>query len=170
MPRLPSSVRRRTREFFVPDVGFRLSAQRFPRYVTTGILIITLLVLTGSLPGFRNDARATSLSPGFVLETVISGLDNPTAVAFSPDGRTFIVERDGLVKVFSGPDTTVSTYIDLRAAANETKRAPHSEIQLASRSIRSFPQFPSCSSHSRACSPQAANLVPNAPSMARFCK
>ncbi|MGH2635976.1 MAG: PQQ-dependent sugar dehydrogenase, partial [Actinomycetota bacterium] len=53
--------------------------------------------------------------PGFQEEAVFSGLVNPTVVRFSPDGRIFVAEKSGLVKVFDNQaDTTPSTYADLR--------------------------------------------------------
>ena len=47
---------------------------------------------------------------------MFSGLTIPTAVRFSPDGRVFVAEKSGLVKVFSGlsdttPDVCASTCV-----------------------------------------------------------
>jgi glucose/arabinose dehydrogenase len=36
---------------------------------------------------------------GFVADTVAAGLDTPTAFAFAPDGRVFIAEKPGIVRV-----------------------------------------------------------------------
>ena len=55
------------------------------------------------------------LRPGFSESTVFSGLSNPTAVRFSPDGRVFVAERHGVVKVFDSlTDTTPTVFADLR--------------------------------------------------------
>jgi PKD repeat protein/glucose/arabinose dehydrogenase len=60
-------------------------------------------------------ASATTLPSGFQETTVISGLTNPTAVRFSPDGRVFVAEKRGIVKVFDSiTDTTPEIYADLR--------------------------------------------------------
>ncbi len=60
-------------------------------------------------------ARTTVLPPGFSDTTVISGLTFPTAVRFAPDGRIFVAEKQGTIKVFDNlADTTPSTYADLR--------------------------------------------------------
>src|SRR6185436_11383639 len=45
-------------------------------------------------------AHAGSLPPGFQEDVVLSGLDLPTAVRFSPDGRVFVAEKGGMIKVF----------------------------------------------------------------------
>jgi glucose/arabinose dehydrogenase len=53
--------------------------------------------------------------PGFQETTAFSGLSSPTAVRFSPDGRVFVSEKSGLIKVFDGlGDTTPTTFADLR--------------------------------------------------------
>ena len=55
------------------------------------------------------------LRPGFSESTVFSGLNAPTAVRFSPDGRVFVAEKAGLVKVFDSlTDTTPTVFADLR--------------------------------------------------------
>ena len=55
------------------------------------------------------------MPPGFSDTTVVSGLTFPTAVRFAPDGRIFVAEKQGLIKVFDNlADTTPSTYADLR--------------------------------------------------------
>ena len=54
---------------------------------------------------------------GFSLETVASGLEQPTAFAHAPDGRIFVAEKPGRVRIVSG-GTVVATFIDLRAQTN----------------------------------------------------
>jgi len=41
----------------------------------------------------------TNSTPSFVNDRVVIGLDEPTNVAFAPDGRIFVTERDGTVWV-----------------------------------------------------------------------
>jgi glucose/arabinose dehydrogenase len=60
-------------------------------------------------------AGAATLPPGFSESVAFSGLTNPTVIRFAPDGRVFIAEKSGLVKVFSSlQDTTPTTFADLR--------------------------------------------------------
>ncbi|MEU4193578.1 PQQ-dependent sugar dehydrogenase [Kribbella sp. NPDC026611] len=62
-----------------------------------------------------DSARAAVTPPGFSEQVVFSGLTNPTNVAFSPDGRVFVAEKSGLIKVFDSlDDPTPSVYADLR--------------------------------------------------------
>ena len=66
-----------------------------------------------SSPHFR---PAPAPSPGF-SETALpfTGLASPTALAFSPDGRVFVAEKSGLIKVYDGlGDTTPTVFADLR--------------------------------------------------------
>jgi glucose/arabinose dehydrogenase len=64
---------------------------------------------------FGVDNSHTVLPPGFQTSTVFNGLTQPTAVKFSPDGRVFIAEKSGLIKVFdSFADTTAKVFADLR--------------------------------------------------------
>jgi glucose/arabinose dehydrogenase len=50
---------------------------------------------------------------------VLSGLTQPTNVEFSPDGRVFVAEKSGLIKVFpSLTATTPTVFADLRGVVN----------------------------------------------------
>jgi glucose/arabinose dehydrogenase len=54
---------------------------------------------------------------GFREYTVFQGLTKPTAVEFSPDGRIYVAEKRGIVKVFdNAADTTATVVADLRTA------------------------------------------------------
>ncbi len=58
----------------------------------------------------RGDAAARL--PG---DDRLPGLTNPTVVRFSPDGRVFVAEKSGLIKVFDNlTDTTPTVFADLR--------------------------------------------------------
>ncbi|HEX7278699.1 MAG TPA: LamG-like jellyroll fold domain-containing protein [Solirubrobacterales bacterium] len=61
-------------------------------------------------------APAQPLQPGFTESVVLSGMIEPTDVAFAPDGRVFVAEKSGLIKVFAGLNTTTTPTIaaDLR--------------------------------------------------------
>ena len=54
---------------------------------------------------------AVALPPGFTERTVVfSGLDHPTAVRFAADGRVFVAEKSGLIKVFDSLADTTPTH------------------------------------------------------------
>ena len=59
---------------------------------------------------------ATEVLPaGFQDSVVFSGLTQPTAVRFASDGRIFVAEKSGLIKVFSSLTATTPTiFADLR--------------------------------------------------------
>ncbi len=60
-------------------------------------------------------AQAGTLPSSDFQETIaFSGLSNPTVVSFAPDGRIFVAEKSGVIKVFDGlGDTTATTVADL---------------------------------------------------------
>ena len=81
------------------------------------IALSTALVL-GSLAAMMAatapPAHAATLPAGFQESVVFSGLTNPTAVRFAPDGRVFVAEKRGVIKVFDSlSDTTPTTFADL---------------------------------------------------------
>jgi glucose/arabinose dehydrogenase len=55
------------------------------------------------------------LQPGFTETVAFSGLTAPTTFRFAADGRVFVAEKSGLIKVFDGlGDTSASVFADLR--------------------------------------------------------
>jgi glucose/arabinose dehydrogenase len=84
----------------------------------TKIMLAVLLAvpLAAVLALSADGAQAAALPAGFQQKTVFSGLVQPTNVEFSPDGRVFVAEKSGLIKVFDSlTDPTPSVYADLRA-------------------------------------------------------
>lgn len=71
-----------------------LAAMRTARpRAAVGLAVCALTFLTAS------PAHAATLPSGFGERTLASGLTRPTAVAWAPDGRMFIAEKDGRVRV-----------------------------------------------------------------------
>jgi glucose/arabinose dehydrogenase len=65
-------------------------------------------------------ARGGTVPAGFDERTVISGLELPMAIAFAPDGRVFVGEKSGIVKVFDGlDDPTPTVFADLRTRVHD---------------------------------------------------
>jgi glucose/arabinose dehydrogenase len=65
-------------------------------------------------------AAAATLPAGFQDSAVLAGLDRPTAVSFSSDGRVFVAQKNGVVKVFSSVSaTTGTTFADLRTKVDD---------------------------------------------------
>ncbi|MBG6138118.1 PQQ-dependent sugar dehydrogenase [Longispora fulva] len=66
-------------------------------------------VPVGAEPG-----QAATLPSGFQEQVVLSGLNKPTNIVFSPDGRIFVAEKGGVIKVFDSlADTTPDVFADL---------------------------------------------------------
>jgi glucose/arabinose dehydrogenase len=75
----------------------------------------TQLVLAGVAFFAGIPLPAATFPPSFHESTVFSGLTLPTVVKFAPDGRVFVAEKSGLVKVYSSLTASVPTVLaDLR--------------------------------------------------------
>jgi glucose/arabinose dehydrogenase len=82
-------------------------------------LITAVLVTIGSLVGMScsdmpqrgEDAIGTVESAvvptGFVDDLIASGIPNPTAMAFAPDGRLFVAQQNGSLRVISNANPPV---------------------------------------------------------------
>ena len=58
--------------------------------------------------------------PGFEDSVAVSGLEQPTAVRFAPDGRIFVAEKGGRILVFDDfGDPTPALYADLRREVHD---------------------------------------------------
>ncbi len=58
---------------------------------------------------------AVTLPGGFQDSTAIAGLESPIAIDFAPDGRVFVAEKSGIIKVFTDvDDPTPTIFADLR--------------------------------------------------------
>src|SRR3954453_15914664 len=86
------------------------SSAAWVRRVLSAVCVLVMLPLV-----VTESAQAAVTPTGFSEQAVFSGLTSPTNVAFSPDGRVFVAEKSGLIKVFDSlDDPTPSVYADLR--------------------------------------------------------
>jgi PKD repeat protein/glucose/arabinose dehydrogenase len=77
------------------------------------MVVTSLLIVAALLPSAST--RAATLPAGFQESIVWSGLTNPTALRFAPDGRVFVAEKSGIIKVFDNlSDPTPTMFADLR--------------------------------------------------------
>jgi glucose/arabinose dehydrogenase len=58
-------------------------------------------------------AHAATYPAGFEGRTIVSGLNQPTAVAFAPNGRTYVAEKAGRLKVVQPGGSTATTLLDI---------------------------------------------------------
>src|SRR5688500_12981213 len=84
------------------------------------LLLITLAVLVpapAQAAFHASDATERLLAAppvGFEDTVALSGLEQPTAVRFAPDGRIFVAEKSGRIQVFDDfGDPTPTLYVDL---------------------------------------------------------
>ena len=79
------------------------------------VAVFVLLAPAGTPPPAAERAAAATLPTGFVETTVFAGLTNPTVVRFAADGRVFVAEKSGVIKVFDSVlDTSPTVFADLR--------------------------------------------------------
>src|SRR5262245_29520147 len=82
------------------------------------------------------EVQAATLPTGFSESVIFTGLTEPTSVRFSPDGRVFVTEKSGLIKVFpSLSSTTPTVFHDLRTNV-------HNLFDLGLLGLELHPNFP----------------------------
>ncbi len=84
---------------------------RWPRAIALAAAVAALAA------GSRATAQPTPPAGLFQTQTISPALDQPVAMAFAPDGRLFVAEQAGVVKVIHN-NAVVSTFIDLRNEVN----------------------------------------------------
>ena len=82
-------------------------------------LLMTLAVGAVTVTG-PGAAGASTLPPGFRDTVALSGLTNPTVVQFAGDGRIFVGQKNGVIKVFQSlTDTNPITVADLSTKVDD---------------------------------------------------
>jgi glucose/arabinose dehydrogenase len=77
--------------------------------IQTLAALVFMLLVAGALPA----AAATNLPPGFEDITVITGLTSPTAMQFAPDGRLFVAEQGGRLRVIKNGALLATPFVTL---------------------------------------------------------
>jgi glucose/arabinose dehydrogenase len=98
------------------------AATRLPRAMqlaAAGLLAMAVTAAADAACPVLRDNPTDMLPQGFSTQRTIEGLQWPTAAAFSRDGRVFIAEQSGRIKVFDNlRDTTPTLFADLRVAVH----------------------------------------------------
>lgn len=76
-------------------------ARPTPRNLATLVASALAALCAGSTPALAADEV---LADGFAIETYADGLDEPIALEFAPDGRLFVAQRGGIVRVVLAGD------------------------------------------------------------------
>jgi glucose/arabinose dehydrogenase/PKD repeat protein len=104
-------------------MGMPLSRSTMSRQVvvvTLALLLVTSLDWVTPLAGLSRAADASVLPSGFRDTVALSGMTNPTVVQFAPDGRIFVGQKNGVIKVFSSlTDTNPVTFADLSTEVDD---------------------------------------------------
>ena len=80
------------------------------------VAVAATMVAVAFVPLRGAVAEAATLPSGFQEQIVFSGLTQPTNIEFAPDGRIFVAEKTGAIKVFDNlADTTPTVFADLSA-------------------------------------------------------
>ena len=84
---------------------------RRPVSFVGALLIVAALLPVSATPVA---AAGATVPAGFADETVWDNLDHPMAIAFAPDGKIFVAEKRGTIRVYDSlTDQTPSTFADL---------------------------------------------------------
>jgi glucose/arabinose dehydrogenase/PKD repeat protein len=87
------------------------------RLIVQAAIALGAVLVTQAGP---NSAAASTLPSGFRDSVVLSGLVNPTVLQFAPDGRIFVGQKNGVIKVFQSlTDTNPVTFADLSAEVDD---------------------------------------------------
>jgi glucose/arabinose dehydrogenase len=93
----------------------RLRAARRGRILPVALSVALVLGSLTALMAMTAPPARAAVPPGFQESTVFSGLINPTVVRFASDGRVFVAEKRGVIKVFDDlSDTSPTVFADLR--------------------------------------------------------
>jgi PKD repeat protein len=83
--------------------------------------LLAITTVAGILAGVFMPAPAgavTGLPAGFGTSMELTGLTRPTRIAWAPDGRRFVTEKDGVLKVVPAGSNTAQTVLDIRSEVN----------------------------------------------------
>jgi glucose/arabinose dehydrogenase len=82
--------------------------------------LVPAVAVVAALAGPNRAAVASVLPSGFRDTVVLRGMTNPTVVQFASDGRIFVGQKNGVIKVFSSlADTNPVTFADLSAEVDD---------------------------------------------------
>jgi glucose/arabinose dehydrogenase len=85
------------------------------RAVSACVVAVVLIVLSGTVDSGR---AATGLPPEFQDVPVVSGLSSPTAMQFSPDGRLFVAQQGGQLRVIKNGVLLSTPFLTLTVDAS----------------------------------------------------
>ncbi len=84
-------------------------------------MTVALLACVGALLALSLGPAqgAATLPQGFTDSRVVSGLTNPMDMEFAPDGRLFVAEQAGRLRI-AKPDGTLATFLNISTKVDST--------------------------------------------------
>ena len=105
------------------DVGLiTVWARSSSRFLRVLVLALCAWLLTFHPEPAKGSSLSASVLPANFQESVVfnNGLSLPTAVRFAPDGRVFVAQKNGMIKVFASlTATSPTTFADLRTKVDD---------------------------------------------------
>ncbi len=91
------------------------------RGIGPAALMLLASVLAGVFAVTAGATVAAAAQPaGFAEQVIFSGLNHPTKLVFAPDGRIFVAEKSGVIKVFDSiTDPTPDIFADLSTQVHD---------------------------------------------------
>jgi glucose/arabinose dehydrogenase len=90
---------------------------RVLRRFRTGLVALAALFVAVA----ASVASATTLPAGFSETTVVTGLSAPTAFAFAPDGRIFVCQQNGQLRIYTSTGSSLGTAGTIVVASNSER-------------------------------------------------
>ena len=87
-------------------------------YQTFNVRRFTHLLALFALIGFSSAVNAATLPTNFTETLIASGLSNPTAMAFAPDGRIFVCQQGGQLRVIKNGALLATPFVSLTVDSN----------------------------------------------------
>jgi len=87
----------------------------------TRFLVVSLALLVGLLALFalgKPASGAGALPAGFEQTRFVEGLSSPTAMEFAPDGRLFVAEKEGTLRVVDNGQLSEQPFVDLTSSTD----------------------------------------------------
>jgi glucose/arabinose dehydrogenase len=105
--------------------GWRVGKTTWRRSVAVGVLAVAMVAAI-----LAPTRQAVALPAGFHEHVVFTGLNQPTNLEFAQDGRVFVAEQSGVIKVYDNlVDRTATVFADLSTVVH--KQADRGLLGLA---------------------------------------